>query len=218
MNEKLRIVIDTREPKPIATALRSSGLSVKKMMLTTGDYIITSDCAVERKTAGDFVNSIFSGRLFEQAQALKEQFSKPILILEGDLEFELDERRNPRAFWGALLRLELDLGISVLPTPSRFHTVQALLTLAKRLQRNKRDKITIQNKPRLMNDKDRQIYSVASLPNIGDGTARSLLGHFNTVREVFHADIDDMLKVDGIGKVRAERLKRLLDLKYTGDV
>jgi len=34
---------------------------------------------------------------------------------------------------------------------------------------------------------------------------RSLLGHFNTLRKVFRADVDDLLKVDGIGKVRAER-------------
>ena len=47
---------------------------------------------------------------------------------------------------------------------------------------------------------------------------RSLLGHFNTLRKVFRADVDDLLKVDGIGKVRAERLKRLLDLKYNGNV
>ncbi len=216
MNKKLRIVVDTREPKHIVTALRVSGLKVQRKMLTTGDYIITSDCAVERKTASDFMSSTFSGRLFKQAQALKESYSQPILLLEGDIEFELDQRRNPRAFWGALLKLQLDLGIAVMPTPSPLHTVHLLSTLAKRLQRPKTEKIIIQHKPRLMSDKDRQIYAVASLPNIGDETARRLLSHFNTVREVFHADVDDMVKVEGLGKVRGERLKRILDLKYAG--
>ena len=216
MNQKLRIVVDTREPKYIVTALRASGLRVQRKMLTTGDYVITSDCAIERKTTGDFMSSVFSGRLFKQAQALKEYYSQPILLLEGDIEFELDQRRNPRAFWGALLKLQLDFGIAVMPTPSPLHTVHLLFTLARRLQRPKTEKIIIQHKPRLMSDNDRQIYAVASLPNIGDQTARRLLDHFNTVREVFHADSDEMVKVEGLGKIRAERLKRILDLKYTG--
>ena len=153
-------------------------MAVRRKLLTVGDYVLSADCAVERKTARDFVNSIFDRRLFEQAQALKDAYPKPMIILEGDIGFELAQRQNPRAFFGAMLRLELEMQIPVMPTPSPKHTADMLHTLAKRLQRKRKEKIPIQHKPRLMTERDQQIYVIASLPGIGDELAGRLLSNF----------------------------------------
>ena len=61
------------------------------------------------------------------------------------------------AFWDALLRLQVDMGIPVIATPTFLHTANSLYTLAKRLQRTKVEKIAIQPKPRLMTDRDWQL-------------------------------------------------------------
>ena len=154
---------------------------------------------------------MFSGRLFEQIESLKEAYCKPILILEGDIESDLCQRKNPRSFWGALLRLQVDMGLPVLSTPTFLQTTYVLYTLAKRLQRKRVEKVAVQHKPRLMTDRDWQVYIVASLPGIGDEMATRLLKHFKSVRKVFQARTEELEKVEGIGKSKAERISRLLD-------
>lgn len=211
--DSVKITVDTREPDHIIALLTQLGVYVDRRMITPGDYILSSECAVERKTVGDFVNSMFSGRLFEQAEALKESYAKPIIILEGDVEYNLSQRKNPRAFWGAMLRLQVDMNVAVLPTPSFLHTADVLYTLAKRLQKKRIEEISIQHKPKLMTDVDWQMYVVASLPNIGSKMANRLLKHFKTVRKVFLASEKDLLKVEGIGRARAEKIRKLLDLE-----
>jgi len=213
MGESVRIVVDSREPDRIIAMLTALGIGVDRRVIGVGDYILSPECAVERKTTGDFMTSMFSGRLFKQAENLANAYSKPILVLEGDVAGELELRVNPRAFWGALLRLESDMGIPVIPTPTPTHTADLLYTLAKRLQRKKTEKMPI-HKPRLLTDREWQIYIVASLPNIGSELSKRILKRFKTVRNAFQARASDLERVEGIGQTKAERITHLLDRKY----
>jgi ERCC4-type nuclease len=213
-DEGVKMTVDTHEPDYIVALLVQLGIDVERKMITPGDYVLSSDCAVERKTVQDFINSMFSGRLFEQAEALKEAYAKPLLILEGDIELELEQRKNPRAFWGALLGLQVNMGVPIISTPTFLHTADVLYILAKRLQRKKAGKIAVQHKPRLMSDRDWQIYVVAGLPSIGNELATRLLRHFKSVRRVFQAVESDLEKVEGIGNAKAKRIHRLLDMQY----
>ncbi len=206
------IVVDSREPEYVAALLVEMGVEVIRRAITPGDYVLSSECAVERKTVRDFVNSVYSGRVFEQVESLRRAYSRPILILEGDIEEELEMRSNPRAIWGALLRLQADMGVPVLNTPTVLHTADLLYTLSKRLQRKKEEKISVQHKPRLTTDREKQMFVIASLPNIGEELAARLLRHFGSIRNVFRASKEDLEKVEGIGGVKAERIIKLLDL------
>ena len=85
IDPKIKITVDTREPEHLVVLLTQMGVEVSRRMITPGDYIISSKCAVERKTVHDFMGSMFSGRLFEQAEALREAYAKPLLILESDV-------------------------------------------------------------------------------------------------------------------------------------
>ena len=213
-NTALKIVVDKHEPDIIVTLLMELGMDVERRTITPGDYIVSSECGIERKTVNDFMNSVFSGRVFEQVDRLREAYSKPILILEGEVEEELTKRNNPRSFWGALLKLQSDMGIPVLSTPTLFNTANLLYTLANRIQRKKQDRISIQHKPRLITKKELQVYIVASLPSIGSELAERLLKHFGSVRKTFQADIPDLMKVEGVGKIKARKIKDILDEKF----
>ena len=213
-NMALEIVVDKREPDIIVALLMELGMDVERRTITPGDYIISSECGIERKTVNDFMNSVFSGRVFEQVYRLREAYGKPILILEGEVEEELTKRNNPRSFWGALLKLQSDMGIPVLSTPTLFNTANLLYTLVNRIQRKKQDRISIQHKPKLMTQKDWQVYVVASLPSIGGELAERLLSHFGNVRKIFQANISDLIKVEGVGKVKAGKIKDILDKKF----
>ena len=210
----LKIVVDTHEPDHIVALLMDLGMAVERRTITPGDYIVSLDCGIERKTVNDFVSSVFSGRVFEQVDRLREVYAKPILILEGEIEKELAKRNNPRAFWGALLKVQSDMGVPVLNTPSIHNTANLLYTLAKRLQKNKQNRILIHHKPRLMTQKDWQMHVVASLPGIGDELAERLLNYFGSVRKIVQANESDLVKVNGVGKVKAGKIKDILDANF----
>jgi DNA excision repair protein ERCC-4 len=52
--------------------------------ITVGDYLLTPDCAVERKAIPDLIQSLNSGRLYTQAEALCRAYKNPVLLIEFD--------------------------------------------------------------------------------------------------------------------------------------
>jgi ERCC4-type nuclease len=81
-----RIVVDERERKSgIPDLLRQAGAIIDFAQLNVGDYIVSPETAVERKTIQDLLNSIFDGRLFVQCSQLNEHYVKPVLIVEGNI-------------------------------------------------------------------------------------------------------------------------------------
>lgn len=61
-----RIVMDDREPEEIKQWLEKEGVVVEKRRLDVGDFVISSDVVVERKSSTDLTTSIIDNRLFEQ--------------------------------------------------------------------------------------------------------------------------------------------------------
>src|SRR5712664_2968060 len=99
----VRVAVDEREkPSGVPDELRSRGASVEDRVLEVADYVV-GEYAVERKSVRDFVSSLFSGRLFDQAHRLGEAYRMGMLVVEGDLWEELKHVRNPRSLWGALI-------------------------------------------------------------------------------------------------------------------
>lgn len=212
--ESVKIAVDMREPEEMVSLITGLGVSAERKVFTPGDYVLSAEYAAERKTVADFMSSMFKGTLFEQLETLKEVYPKPLLILEGDIASRLRGRKNPRSFWGGLLRIQVDMGVPVLPTPTFHHTAELLCTLAKRLQRRRVERIAVQHKPRLLTEGAWQVYAVASLPSIGGELASRLLDRFGTVRKVFMASASELEGVPGIGMVRAERVCKILDLSF----
>jgi len=210
----VKIVIDSREPDVIAVLLLQLGVEVERRSVTPGDYILSSECAVERKTTQDFFNSLFSGRLFEQVERLKAAYTKPLMIIEGDVGEELTNRLNPRAFWGALLKIQMDYNIPTLNTYDVTQTADLLATLAKRLQNQSPAPIKVRHKPKILSVREHQIYTVCGLPGVGEGLAVRLLSYFGSVRKVFCTSKAELMKVEGIGEVKAEKIIKLLDTPF----
>jgi DNA excision repair protein ERCC-4 len=81
-----RIVVDEREKKSgIPVLLRQAGAMIDFAQLKVGDYIVSPETAIERKTIQDLLNSIYDGRLFVQCSQLTEHYVKPVLIIEGNI-------------------------------------------------------------------------------------------------------------------------------------
>lgn len=219
MEKPLRVIVDDREKASgVSAFLKSFGLRVEYQMLDVADYVVSQECAIERKQERDFLKSLYSGRLFDQAYRLSECYSRPVLIVEGNLLLTVKEAVNPRAFWGALTTMMFMYGISVFFTPDAEQTAQLIFSLAKRKTPTKPLKgPIIQKKPKTEEVEKVQMHIVASLPGIGSKLARRVLKHFQTIRKVFAASAAELSTIEGIGRARAEKVVKTLDALYQSE-
>ena len=210
-----RIVADKREIRSgVPTLLRSMGVRVEYQTLAIGDYVITSGYVVERKTVRDFVNSLFSGRLFDQLNRLTEHYGEPLIIVEGDLSDALEQLPNPRSIWGAMTTLIFDYGGHILFTGDRQETADLLYVLASREGRRKVRPL-IYRKARARTLEEARLNILGNLPGIGPVLAERLLEQFGTLRKVLAASAAELTMVEGVGRVKAEGIVRILDASRT---
>ncbi len=212
----LRIIVDEREkPSGVPEELQRLGAMVDYRVLDVADYVVR-DYAVERKSSRDFVASLYSGRLFDQAYRLGEAYQTAILVVEGSLEDELKSLKNPRSIWGALISAVLDFRLNCFFTADPDQTAQFLFTLAKggRFRGGQNRPSIAVRKPKGQDLGRVQTSIVSSLPGIGPRKAEQLLSSMRSVRKVFGASVTEMAVGAGIGRSRALNLAKVLDAPY----
>jgi ERCC4-type nuclease len=212
----VRIAVDDRERlSGVPDELRSRGASVEYRVLDVADYVV-GEYAVERKSARDFVSSLFSGRLFDQAYRIGESYRDKILVVEGNLDDELKRSRNSRALWGALISAVLDFDMHCFFTHDAEETAEFLITLGKggRYKGRQGPPPMVVRKPRSQDVRRLQESIVGSVPGIGPRTAVQLLSHFGSLRRTFNASVTEMAVGAGIGKAKALSVRALLDASY----
>jgi DNA excision repair protein ERCC-4 len=208
--ENLRIVVDERERKSgIPDLLRAVGINLEIKTLPIGDYIVAPETIVERKSVSDLISSIFDGRLFDQCNRLKEHFTHPIILMEGNVEEIEQIVENPLVFYGALSAVAIDFKIPIIPTPSATHTAKMLVSMCSR-------KDTLRGpflkKIKKSDDVYRQQLSVlCSLPGIGEKLATRMLSKFGSPTKTLNASLADLAKIEGLGEARAKKIKQMLD-------
>ena len=212
----LRVIADEREkPSGVPEELEQMGVMVDYRVLDIADYVV-GEYAIERKSARDFVSSLFSGRLFDQAYRLGEAYQIIILVVEGDLEGEMQRLRNPRSLWGALISAVLDFRLLCFFTRDPHQTAEFIVTLGKggRYKGKSGGPPLVVRKPKGGDVRRLQLSIVGSLPSIGPRMAEQLLSTYGSVRKVFSASVTEMAIGAGIGRSRALSLNKILDTPY----
>ncbi|PKP56399.1 MAG: hypothetical protein CVT89_06305, partial [Candidatus Altiarchaeales archaeon HGW-Altiarchaeales-2] len=130
-NERPKIYADIRERNTEIFKILNEKADVIVRQLEVGDYILSENVCVERKTAGDFLQSIVDRRLLEQAQNLVRNFEIPIIIIEGELNLS-SRNIHPNAVRGMLAAIATDFKISIIPTKDENDTAEMLFIIAKR--------------------------------------------------------------------------------------
>lgn len=78
-----QVIVDMREFRStLPSLLHASGLLVVPGTLTVGDYILTPDICVERKSIPDLVSSFNNGRLYVQCELMSVHYKQPVLLIE----------------------------------------------------------------------------------------------------------------------------------------
>jgi len=217
-NENPTIIVDTREasgaPK-IVKGLKELGAEIRLEALQKGDYIISDQCAIERKTVNDFVYTLTRRFLFEQLFKLKEVYAKSFILIEGYMPIVYKfSRIQPASVWGAMFALAKQ-GINMIHTNSYKETVDFLYTAAKQEQIVEKRTPIVHPIKLTETLQDQQIFFLASLPNIGREKAISLLDSYQTPMKAL-LNVDSWKKeAYGLGPIITEKVKQVLHTPYT---
>jgi len=217
--DTVQVVADQREMDAnIARDLsRRETIDVRLETLEVGDYICSDRVAVERKSVGDFVDSLVGGdrSVFEQVGAMARHYARPVVIVEGAGLYEQRDV-HPNAIRGALSSLAVDFGASVLRSEGETDTMELLATMATREQELSSREVSVHGEKGAKTLSEQQEYVVSSIAEIGPVTARSLLETFGTVEAVMIASEDELQEADGVGQITAERMREVIGGAYTG--
>src|SRR3954447_466561 len=188
----------------VPAALERLGVDVRAVRLPAGDYVVSDRLVVERKGPADLAASIKDRRLFEQVSRLAEAYPSVVLVVEGD-----PVHMHEAAWQGALGRA-LTLGASLLRTRDPRDTAEWIARLY-RLEGKPASRPRAAPRLRRPTEDDVQTAEdvLRSLPGISTVGAGRLLAHFGSLERVFGARREELLKVRGIGPVRARTLDRL---------
>jgi len=200
------------------------GIKIDFASLTVGDYIVSPETAIERKTINDLLASIYDGRLYVQCSDLIQHYSRPVVVIEGNIR-DLEDLHNIRdddqfrivldriqISYDALAKIALDFRIPIIHSPSAEYSSRLLLTMARRSMTEGRSigpflkKIKKKNPLYLQ-----QLFVLSSLPSIGNKLAARMLKKFNTPQRALNASIAELASIPGFGTARAVRVRKILD-------
>jgi len=210
----VKIFVDQREYRSnVVRNLSLSGINIEPKQLDVGDYILSTRIGVERKTVDDYLGSLIDGKLFKQVKKLKENYSRPMLIIEGE---GLLTRRNinHKAIFGSLASISVNYGLTVFRTKNELETSDLMSVIATREQREDNKKASIRDGKTAMSDRERQQFIVEGFPNVSKVLAKRLLDYFGSIRDIVNASEEELTKVDGIGKNIAKGIVEVLNKEY----
>lgn len=85
--EKGKVIIDVREFRSgLPASLYLKDLLVIPATIEVGDYILTPQICIERKSIPDLIGSFASGRLYHQMEVMCRHYTLPVLLIEFDPE------------------------------------------------------------------------------------------------------------------------------------
>ena len=218
-----RIIVDERERSSrVPGLLRQAGAATDFAHLKVGDYVISTETAIERKTIRDLLNSIYDGRLLVQCSDLVQHYAKPLIIIEGNILNLADESSsledslpNDRIYLvnETLARVALDFRIPMINVPSAEYTSQLLLTmLNKTFEEGKNNGPLLKRIKKSNLVQVQQLSILSSLPGVGDILAVRMLKNFITPRRALTASAAELARIPGFGSARAIKVRKVLDL------
>ncbi|GAB1606690.1 DNA repair endonuclease XPF [Argonauta hians] len=114
-DQRHKIIVDMREFRSeLPSLLHRRGIDIEPITLEVGDYILTPDICVERKSISDLIGSLGNGRLYNQCVAMNRHYKRPVLLIEFDA-----------SKYFTLNKYQMDSDVSIRDNTSRL----ALLTL-----------------------------------------------------------------------------------------
>ncbi len=212
----VKVYADFRERgSNIVKELIALGADVRLEQLDVGDYIVSARVSIEYKSVQDFVQSLIDGRLLPQLKRLKDNFERPVVIIEGIEDLYTVRNIHPNALRGMLATIAVSFGIPLLFTKTNKDTAQMIATIARREQDEDDTLPSLHTSKKPTSTKESQEYIVSALPGVGATLSRPLLAQFKTIKNLVNAPEEELMKIDNIGIGKAKRIREVLDNEYS---
>ena len=213
----VRVVADERErASGVPEELSKLNVRVYFSKLSVGDYVLSPEVAVERKSIPDLISSVYDSRIFIQASRIASAYAKPYLLIEGDSKEVERLTRNLKSYYGAIASVTLAYGLRVLFTANKTETAVAISELLRNVRARPVPHQMSETPPRSKSFSQQQVYLISSLPGVGRKLAERLLRKYGSPRRVMSLTQGELSLTPGIGWKRAEKIKRLLDESFVG--
>ena len=72
----------------------------------------------------------------------------------------------------------------------------------------------IRGEKRIMGLREKQLYIIEGLPEVSSILSRRLLKKFGSVLGVFNADEIELKEVEGVGDIKAKKIREVIDSQY----
>jgi len=176
------------------------------VQLPLGD-LATEHALVERKSFRDYVASLVDGRLFDQAHRMFESGKECFIVVHGD--HEASRNVTDAQIFGSMAALVVENNIPVLWLPPLSYALYCAVKILEKVEQGKRFKPRRPRKPK----RTRSPWCVRKLAQffeVPERVAAGLLMKYGSVANISKASKEDLQKIDGVGFIRAERIKTLL--------
>ena len=211
-----RVVADERErASGVPEELSKLNVRVYFSRLPVADYVLNPEIAVERKSVRDLVSSVYDSRLFYQAARISAAYAKPYLLVEGDSKEVGKLAKNLKSFYGAIANVTLAYGLRLLYTANPAETAAAIAELLSHARAKPLVRMPSETPPKSKSLPLQQLYLVGSIPGVGRKLAEKLLTKYGTPRRVMSLTAGELALTQGIGWKRAEKIKEMLDTKFS---
>ncbi|MCX8183880.1 MAG: helicase-related protein [Crenarchaeota archaeon] len=213
--DKVSIIVDNRESAcPVVNELARLGVKITFSQLDVGDYVLSERVCVERKTVNDFTSSIIDSRLFQQAKLLADSYEIPVLLIEGKDVYGPSSNIRPSAIRGAIAALITGYKTILLWSRDARESAELIYTIALREQKELKKHLQVRGEKKPETIADQQVFLLSGLPLVERTTAIKLLKYFKTPVRVFNASEQDLQQVEGIGDVKARRIREVLTKEF----
>jgi DNA excision repair protein ERCC-4 len=211
-----RVVADERErASGVPEELSKLNVRVYFSRLPVADYVLNPEIAVERKSVRDLVSSVYDSRLFYQAARISAAYAKSYLLVEGDSKEVGKLAKNLKSFYGAIANVTLAYGLRLLYTANPAETAAAIAALLTHARAKPLARMPSETPPKSKSMPMQQLYLVGSIPGVGRKLAEKLLTKYGTPRRVMSLTAGELALTQGIGWKRAEKIKEMLDTKFS---
>jgi Fanconi anemia group M protein len=195
----------------LQTSLAELGYSTDVRDLENADVIVSNRVAVAVRTVDQFIDGISDGSILASLAKMKHEYLHPILIVQGAPEGDGGQAGNA-AVYDALSAILSEFHMPVLSTNNANETASAIRSLEKQeMAKHAKDGRTMQT---TLDVPSRQMFLVQGLPNVSATLAQRLLQKFGSVKGIADANVEELMQVDGIGRVIAEGIHTVLRKRF----
>tara|TARA_R100000008_G_scaffold31259_2_gene17449 strand:+ start:3102 stop:3782 length:681 start_codon:yes stop_codon:yes gene_type:complete len=218
------LIIDSREKsnlsKLIINRANKKNIPNEKKWLEVGDYVI-GDVCFEAKSASDFMGSVINKRIWTQLDNMDRCYKRNFVVIYGTVNDALKVTKYMKnagegykellrnQFIGAIGRIRLDYDVGIIWRNNVIDVVDEIITIAK-MAPIKRQVIEPSLLKRVATN-DVRIDILTSIKGVSRKKAKLLLKEYGSIMEIGDCGVEELMKIEGIGKVIADRIGAVLN-------